>query len=155
MYCAKSLQSCPTLCDPMDSCPQSSSIHSVLQARTLEWVAVSFSRTQLWTHSSLVESVLVRCDVSFFSPYSVHHAGLGLISHYLQGNTVSFLRTVRNPALSSLPALCLTHHLIHASHMILETMTSHPTDTGLPSFYLSSYVNPSPNTWDTESNKKH
>ena len=40
---AKSLQSCPTLCDPIDSSPPGSSVHGVLQARTLEWVAISSS----------------------------------------------------------------------------------------------------------------
>ena len=37
-------QSCPTLCDPMDCSPPNSSVHGVFQARTLEWVAISFSR---------------------------------------------------------------------------------------------------------------
>ena len=40
---AKSLQSCPTLCDPMDSSPPGSSVPGILQARTLEWVAIAFS----------------------------------------------------------------------------------------------------------------
>ena len=40
---AKSLQSCPTLCDPMDGSPPGSPIPGILQARTLEWVAISFS----------------------------------------------------------------------------------------------------------------
>ena len=40
---AKSLQSCLTLCDPIDNSPPGSSIHRILQARTLEWVAISFS----------------------------------------------------------------------------------------------------------------
>ena len=40
---AKSLQSCPTLCDPIDSSPLGSSVPGILQARTLEWVAISFS----------------------------------------------------------------------------------------------------------------
>ena len=40
---AKSLQSCPTLCDPIDSSPPGSTIPGILQARTLEWVAISFS----------------------------------------------------------------------------------------------------------------
>ena len=40
---AKSLQSCPTLCDPMDCSPPGFSIHGILQAKTLEWVAISFS----------------------------------------------------------------------------------------------------------------
>ena len=40
---ARSLQSCPTLCDPIDSSPPGSSVPAILQARTLEWVAISFS----------------------------------------------------------------------------------------------------------------
>ena len=40
---AKSLQSCPTLCDPRDSSPPGSPVPGILQARTLEWVAISFS----------------------------------------------------------------------------------------------------------------
>ena len=40
---AKSLQSCPTLCDPIDGSPPGSLIPGILQARTLEWVAISFS----------------------------------------------------------------------------------------------------------------
>ena len=41
---AKSLQSCPTLCDPIDSSPPGSPVPGILQARTLEWVAIFFSR---------------------------------------------------------------------------------------------------------------
>ena len=40
---AKSLQSCPTLCNPIDSSPQGSPVPGILQARTLEWVAISFT----------------------------------------------------------------------------------------------------------------
>ena len=40
---AKSLQSCLTLCDPIDGSPQGSPVPGILQARTLEWVAISFS----------------------------------------------------------------------------------------------------------------
>ena len=39
---AKSLQSCPTLCDPIDGSPPGSPVPGILQARTLEWVAISF-----------------------------------------------------------------------------------------------------------------
>ena len=41
---AKSLQSCPTLCDPVDSSPPGSSVPGILQTRVLEWVAISFSK---------------------------------------------------------------------------------------------------------------
>ena len=40
---AESLQSCPTLCDPTDGSPLGSPVPGILQARTLEWVAISFS----------------------------------------------------------------------------------------------------------------
>ena len=40
---AASLQLCPTLCDPIDGSPRDSSVPGILQARTLEWVAISFS----------------------------------------------------------------------------------------------------------------
>ena len=40
---AKSLQSCPNLCDPIDGSPPGSAVPGILQARTLEWVAISFS----------------------------------------------------------------------------------------------------------------
>ena len=45
---AKSLQSCPTLCNPIDVSPPGSSVSGILQARTLEWVAISFSNTWQW-----------------------------------------------------------------------------------------------------------
>ena len=41
---AKSLQSCPTLCDPMDCSPPGTVVHGILQARTLEWVAISYAK---------------------------------------------------------------------------------------------------------------
>ena len=44
---AKLLQSCPTPCDPIDGSPPGSPIPGILQARTLEWVAISFSIIQL------------------------------------------------------------------------------------------------------------
>ena len=45
---AKSLQSCPTLCDPIDGSPPGSPVPEILQARTLEWVAISFSNVWKW-----------------------------------------------------------------------------------------------------------
>ena len=45
---AKSLQSCPTLCNPIDGSPPGSPVPGILQARTLEWVAISFSNAGKW-----------------------------------------------------------------------------------------------------------
>ena len=57
---AKSLQSCLTLFNPIDGSPQSSSVHGTLQARTLEWVAISFSNARMHTKSLQLCSTL--CD---------------------------------------------------------------------------------------------
>ena len=43
---AKSLQSCPTQCDPIDASPPDSPVPGILQARTLEWVAITFSNAR-------------------------------------------------------------------------------------------------------------
>ena len=45
---AESLQSCPTLCDPIDGSPPGSPVPGIVQARTLEWVAISFSNAWKW-----------------------------------------------------------------------------------------------------------
>ena len=45
---AKLLQSCPTLCDPIDGSPPGSPVPRILQARTLEWIAISFSNAWKW-----------------------------------------------------------------------------------------------------------
>ena len=63
---AKLLQSCPTLCDPIDIGPPGSSVPGILQARTLEWVAISFSNA--WKGKVKVKSLnLVRL---FVTPWS-------------------------------------------------------------------------------------
>ena len=53
---AKSLQSCPTLCDPIDGSPPGSPVPGILQARTLEWVAISFSNAWKWICSVMSDS---------------------------------------------------------------------------------------------------
>ena len=56
---AKSLQSCPTLCDPIDGSPPGSSVHGIFQARVLEWVAVAFSEVLFSTLSIKILCVCV------------------------------------------------------------------------------------------------
>ena len=53
---AKLLQSCPTLCDPIDGSPPGSPIPGILQARTLEWVAISFSNAWKWKVKEVAQS---------------------------------------------------------------------------------------------------
>ena len=63
---AKSLQSCLTLCDPIDGSPPGSSVPGILQARTLEWVAISFSNTCM--HATSLQSCLTLCNPMDSSP---------------------------------------------------------------------------------------
>ena len=51
LCCAKSLQSCSTVCNLRDHSPRCSSVHGILQARTLEWAAISYSNTYTWERS--------------------------------------------------------------------------------------------------------
>ena len=69
---AKSLQLCPTLCDPIDGSPPGSSVPGILWARTPEWSAMSFSNACM--HATLLQSCLTLCDPRDSSPpgSSVH-----------------------------------------------------------------------------------
>ena len=58
--CAQSFQSCPTLCDPMDYSLLGSSVRGILQARILEWVAISFSRGSSQPRDSIQVSCICR-----------------------------------------------------------------------------------------------
>jgi len=63
---AKSLQSGLTLCDPIDGSPPGSSVHGILQARILEWVAISISN--LFMHAKSLQSCLTLCNPMYSSP---------------------------------------------------------------------------------------
>ena len=63
---AKSLQSCLTLCNPIDGSPPGSSVLGILQARILEWVAISFSNACM--HAKSLQSCLALCDPMDSSP---------------------------------------------------------------------------------------
>ena len=66
---AKSLQSCPTLCDPIDGSPPGSPVPGILQARTLEWVAISFSNA--WKWKVYVKSL--SCVLLLATPWTAAH----------------------------------------------------------------------------------
>ena len=63
---AKSLQSCPTLCDPIDGSPPGSSVPGILQARILEWIAISFSNAGKWK----VKVKLLSCAQLLATPWT-------------------------------------------------------------------------------------
>ena len=64
-------QSCPTLCDPMDWRPPGSSVHGILQARILEWVAIPFSRGSSWPRNQIQVSHILYCLSHLGSPLVV------------------------------------------------------------------------------------
>ena len=66
---AKSLQSCLTLCDPIDGSPPCSPVPGILQARILEWVAISFSNAWKWK----VKVKLLSCVWLLASPWTAAH----------------------------------------------------------------------------------
>ena len=76
---AKSLQSCLTLCDPRHGSPSGSTVLGILQARTLEWVAISFSNA--CTYAKLLQSCPTLCDPMDSSPpgCSIHRILLARI----------------------------------------------------------------------------
>ena len=66
---AKSLQSCPTLCDPIDGSPPGSSVLGILQARTLEWLAISFSNAWKWKVKVKSLSCVLLCATPWTASY--------------------------------------------------------------------------------------
>ena len=66
---AKSLQSCPTLCDPIDGSPPGSPVPGILQARTLKWVAISFSNAWKWK----VKVKSLSCVQTLATPWAAAH----------------------------------------------------------------------------------
>ena len=76
--CVLVTQSCLTLCDPMDCSLPGSSVHVILQARMLEWVAVSFSRYTSYGMLNLEEKTEVLLSI-----YYVPGIVLGIFAYYL------------------------------------------------------------------------
>ena len=94
---AKSLQLCPTLCDPIDCSPQGSSIPGILQARTLEWVAIPFSNTWKWK----VKVKSLSHVQLFVTPWTIAYQALLSMGfsrqEYWSGVALSFSRGFSSP----------------------------------------------------------
>ena len=116
----KSLQLCPTLCDPIDGSPPGTAVPGILQARTLEWVAISFSnawkgkvKVKLLSHVRLLDPMdcsLPGCSIhgifqarvlewgaiafSNLKSYQLLNWFLGLLSGPLHGHTTACLWTI-------------------------------------------------------------
>ena len=96
----KSLQSCPTLCDPIDGSPPGSPVPGILQARTLEWVAISFSNAGKWKVKvkslSRVRPSVTPWTAAFHAPPSMgfsrqeYWSGVPVPSPWTMTDTVNF-----------------------------------------------------------------
>jgi len=76
LCCAKSLQLCPTLCNPMDYSPPGSSVHGILQVRILEWLAIPSSRQSSWSRNQTCISY-----ISCIGWWVLHHFSSVQFSH--------------------------------------------------------------------------
>ena len=86
-----SLQSCPTLCNPIDGSPPDSSVPEILRARTLKWVAIPFSNACM--HAKLLQSCLTLCDPMDSSPPGSSVHGI-LQARILEWAAISFPRSL-------------------------------------------------------------
>ena len=89
---AKSRQSCPTLCDPIDGSPLGSPVPGILQARTLEWVAISFSNAWKWKNKvkslSHVRLLATPWTATWPSTHGIFQAGV------LEWGAIAFSDTI-------------------------------------------------------------
>ena len=122
---AKLLQSCPTLCDPIDGSPPGCAIPGILQARTLEWVAISFSNAWKWSRSVVSDSSWPQGlqPTRLLRPWDSPGKSTGVGCHLLQ-DTVSFLKVLSGllPPCKSL--LCWNHP--HSQQVLLSAWPNFP-----------------------------
>ena len=94
---AKLLQSCPTLCDPIDGSPPGSPVPGILQARILEWVAISFSNAWKWKAKgkwlSRVQLLVTPWTVAYQAPPSMGFSRQEYWSGLPLPSTIEFLAT--------------------------------------------------------------
>ena len=142
MLCyAKSLQSCPTLCDPIDGSPPGSPVPGILQARTLEWVTISFSKSK--NKFCKIGTLL---NVSFLSkqwmrklPIQNHGNRKQKIIQF--SSVTQSCLTLCNPMNHSMPGLPVHHQLPEFT----QTHFHRIGDAIQPSHPLSSPSRPAPN----------
>ena len=127
---AKSLQSCPTLRDPIDGSPPGSPVPGVLQARTLEWVAFSFSSAWKWKGKvkslNHVQLLVTPWTAAYQAPPSMgfsrqeYWSGVPLPSPELPGVTGKFCLGVKNKANQRLTELCQENALVIANTLFQQ-----------------------------------
>ena len=124
---AKLLQSCPTLCNPMDHSPPGSSVHGILQARILEWVAMPSSRGSSQPRE---DQTRVSC-VSFIGIQVLchqHHPGSPIVNNQFRSVARS-CPTLCSPMDCSIPGFPVHHQLLelaqtHVHQLVMPS--NHP-----------------------------
>ena len=123
-------QSCPTLCDPMDSSPPGSSVHGILQARILEWVAIPFFRKSSQP-SDLTQAF---CTAGrFFTIWATREA----LSSVQFSSVAQLCPTLCDPMNCSTPGIPVHHQLpefiqIHVHQVSDAIQPSHPLSSPSP-----------------------
>ena len=106
---AKSLQSCPTLCDPIDGSPPSSPVPGTLQARILEWVAISFSNAWKWKVKvkslSPIRLLATPWTAAYQAPPSMEFSRQEYYTYSTSGSTLAMFQMLRSPVWLTAPIL--------------------------------------------------
>ena len=105
--CLLVTQSCPTLCNPMDCSPSGASVHGILQARILEWVASRFSLLTLLCYAKLLQSCPTLCDPIDRSPPGSIVPGI-LQARILEWVAISFSSAWKEKSESEVAQSCPT-----------------------------------------------
>ena len=130
--CTQSLQSCPTLCDPRDCGPPGSSVHGILQARILEWVAMPSSRGSSWPRdqtcvsevSCIARQILYRWATgeAHINLYLLLLFSCSVVSDSLQSHWLQHTRLpCRSPSPGARPNPC---SLSQWCHIVLSSVIS-------------------------------
>ena len=126
---AKSLQSCLTLCDPIDGSPPGSPVPGILQARTLEWVAISFSNAWKWKVKVKALSHVQLCVTPWTAAYQAPPSMGFSRQEYWSGVPLSSPWAASNPkrafyfilAFSGTILNIILEFMGHASHLTWES----------------------------------
>ena len=122
---AKSLQSCPTLCDPIDGSPPGSTIPGILQARTLEWVAISFCNAWKWKNKvkslSRIRLLATPWTAAYHAPPSMGFSRQEYWNGVPLPSPPDFLLTSYSMLQSFLSVLHCTSHLVHELQQGIES----------------------------------
>ena len=142
MLCyVKSLQSCPILCDPIDGSPPGSPIPGILQARTLEWAAISFSNAWKWKVKSESEvaqscptlSDPMDCSLTGFSVHGIFQARV------LEWGAIAFSNTTvqKHQFFSAQPSLWSNSPIVRESEVAQSCPSlCNPMDCSLTGFSI-------------------